>query len=307
MKHDPREPVFIGSFRSGTTLLANLLGAHPVLSPWFETKGVCELLRWQRVLAAPDCALREGELARPQGHDGFTLKAVKARVRADFLETAARIEGRLESGKGAHERYPLGSDRVLYSVEDALHALDRWQATLGEPPTASQVASATGHLIRTLGRAHALNDGKSYWINKTPEIVRFGGELEAALGPVKRILMIRDGRAVVRSALKLGWAAPETIAAWWKGMILESRSTGRTDPLHYLEIRFEDLVQQPVNTLDRVFAFLGVEPLGAAIAPHYVMHQGGLAESFHPSGPEAEGPEWAGLDHDFLHALGYEA
>ena len=49
----PQAPIFIGNFRSGTTLLANLLGFHKDLSPWFETKGLCELLRWQRVLKDP--------------------------------------------------------------------------------------------------------------------------------------------------------------------------------------------------------------------------------------------------------------
>lgn len=298
-------PVFIGNFRSGTTLLVNLLGKHPALSSWFETKGLCELLRWQRVLARPESALRESGLIRPPHLQGFVLHAVKARVVADMMETAARVEGRLGSGKAAHEHYPLGHDRVLYSLEHACAAVEVWEKAVGYLPTAHGVAKATGDLIRTLGSLQASLDGKGYWINKTPEITRFGDELEDALGPVKRVLMIRDGRDVIRSALSLGWATPETIAEWWKGMIVESRSTGRTDPLHYLEIRYEDLIQHPVATLDRLFSFLDVEPLGAAIAREFQLHQR-FSEAHQKldrqSGP---GSEWAALDVDFMHALGY--
>jgi hypothetical protein len=47
-------PIFIGNFRSGTTLLANLLGFHDELALWFETKAFCEALRWIRVMERPE-------------------------------------------------------------------------------------------------------------------------------------------------------------------------------------------------------------------------------------------------------------
>ena len=297
-------PVFIGNFRSGTTLLVNLLGGHPEISAWFETKGLCELLRWQRVLKTPETASREAELSRPAEVVGFGLEAVKERVRRDIIETRARIEGRLASGKGAHERYPLGHDRLLYTDQEALEGLEAWSLAVAESPSVEGLAKANGDLIRRLGALQALRERKPLWVNKTPEMTRFGFELEAALGPVRRIVMIRDGREVVRSAARLQWASAETLAAWWKGMILESRAAGRTDDRHYLEVRYEDLLREPARTLDRVFDFLEVERLGERLIRAYP--QSLVLEPLRPDpvdSPVLKVPD--GLDREFLRSLGY--
>lgn len=263
-------PVFIGGFRSGTTLLANLLGLHPELAAWFETKELCEALRWQRVTAAPDQAMLEQTYCRPAEPAGFTLDAVAARMMAQMRDTHARIDGRLHSGKAAHERYPLGNDCVAYPEANSLAALAGWRAALADTTgDAVQLAAANGRLITTLGEQQRRLLSKPFWVNKTPEISRFASQLRAALGPCRIIYLVRDGRAVVASGKGLQWGDAATLAWHWKGLLESTRAAMATEPAHYLELRYEQLVLDPIAVLDRVLVFCGLAPRGTALVQQF--------------------------------------
>jgi hypothetical protein len=300
----PHEPLFMGGFRSGTTLLANLLGFHPDLSPWFETKGLCELLRWQRTLAQPATTDFEASLVNPSHIRGFDKEAVADRVAADFKSTALKIGGLMASGKAHYESYPMGHDRILYSLEEALACLDGWRKGVGLTPSASEVAAWNGALIAQLGALHMAIDQKPLWINKTPEITRFGAECEDAIGPCKRIMMIRDGRDVIRSAVGLGWADPRVLADWWKGMIVGSRHSGSIATDRYIEVRYEALLLDPTAEVNRILKFLGVAEKGAEMIAAY-----GAFVDIAPkkrAGPSPEDDEiLRHLDLVFLETLGY--
>jgi hypothetical protein len=263
-------PVFIGGFRSGTTLLVNLLGLHSDLSAWFETKALCEALRLLRVLRAPASEELESGLVRPTSIKGFSVDAVAQRMLSDIRETAARQSGHHPSGKAPGERYPLGHDLVNYSLNEAEAAVENWRVALNARPDATTAFSATGCLIRELGVRHLSHDGKPIWINKTPEIIRFMPELRLCLGSCRFIMVIRDGRQVVRSAARLGWAEAAEIAVWWKAMIEEARSGAAADLDHYLEVRYEDLVGRPADEIDVILRFLRVEPKGKELVDHYL-------------------------------------
>lgn len=306
------EPVFIGSFRSGTTLLINLLGLHPELQPWFETKALCEPLRWLRVLRLPEQRLVEAELVKPRDIPGFSPEAVGRRMVSDFRETADRIHGVIPSGKAPGERYPLGHDVARYRVEEAEAEVQRWVDRVEADPSYGAIARVTGDLIARLGALQMAASGKSRWINKTPEITRFGVELRDCLGPCRMIMMIRDGRQVVRSADKLGWARATELALWWKAMILEARAGAEQDPLRYLELRYESLVENPAVELDRVLAFLGVETCGMRLVNEYMGALGisdltRAAADYPDDGAlNACGADVAGLiDEEFNQSLGY--
>lgn len=263
-------PVFIGGFRSGTTLLVNLLGLHESLSPWFETKAFCEALRLLRVLRLPDSRMVEAGLVRPASIKGFSVDAVAQRMLSDFGETSARQRGVQHSGKAPGERYPLGNDVINYSLADAKAAVECWRNELNDNLDLVTSIRATGQLIRHLGRHQQAFDGKQMWINKTPEITRFMPELRLCLGGCRFIMMIRDGRRVVRSAARLGWAEAAEIAVWWRAMIDEARHGAAADPDRYLEVRYEDLVSQPADELDSILRFLHVKPQGASLVESYL-------------------------------------
>jgi hypothetical protein len=258
-------PVFIGGFRSGTTLLINLLGMHPRITPWFETKELSEALRWLHVLREPSQADFETGYCLPAEPRGFTARAVEARMHWLMRDTLARISGEQASGKAQHERYPLGNDFVLYSQQEADAALVAWRRGAGDGSEPDAVAQATGVLIRTLAsRQRQLHRG-GRWINKTPEITRFAAELRSALGPCRIIYLVRDGMEVVASGLKLGWGNVETLAFNWKGLLERTRKAMQQHPEHYLELRYEQLVREPVATLERVLEFCGEQQLAADI------------------------------------------
>ncbi|BCX80652.1 hypothetical protein MIT9_P0226 [Methylomarinovum caldicuralii] len=248
-------PVFIGGFRSGSTLLINLLGLHPEIAPWFETKELCEALRWLRVLTNPAVFSEEAALMQPIHPAGFDAAAVAARMRWHVDYNFRRLSGAEASGKAAYERYPLGADCILYSREEALQAVRRWELQ-ADTTDLQRIGQVTGWLIRFLGKRQAELMGRPLWINKTPEISRFGDVLWDSLGPCRVILLIRNGWDVVRSAAALGWGDVGKLSQWWKGLIVQSRKVAREG--YYLEIRYENLVDRPEETLWTVLRFLNL-------------------------------------------------
>lgn len=77
------------------------------------------------------------------------------------------------------------------------------------------------------------------------------------------IHLIRDGRDVCLSWTKL-WFGPTSVAeaAWlWKRHVLSTRRWGAAHPGSYIEVRYEDFVQEPHREMDRVGSFLGLAPL----------------------------------------------
>ena len=262
-------PVFIGNFRSGTTLVANLLGFHDAIAPWFETKGFCEALRWLRVLERPETYDFESRLVQPGGGAVFSAEAVAKRMRDDFKQTDARVRGELESGKAPHEYYPLGSDRVAYELSEAETAVDDWFEQVRQDATPETIREATGRLIRHLVDLHAAKSGRPVWVNKTPEIPRFGLELRSCLGPCRMVMMMRSTSDVVRSAVSLGWADARQIADWCQGMVDESRAVSRVDPGNYLELHYEGLLEDPVDGLNALLRFIGVHEEGELLVRRY--------------------------------------
>ncbi len=265
-------PVFIGGFRSGTTLLINLLGLHPQVTPWFETRDLCEAVRWQHVLAQPEQAEFEAAYCTPSEPAGFTPTAVHQRMLQQLRDTHARLTGGV-SGKAAHENYPLGNDYVRYALHEAEALMQAWREAC-EGGDAERVAAANGTLLRALGDRQRLLHGGAPWINKTPEISRFATELRAALGRCRVIYVVRDGVQVVASGHRLGWGSVEALAFNWKGLLERTRAAMQAAPADYLELRYEELVANPAATLDRVLQFCGREPQGAALVRAFTATQG---------------------------------
>lgn len=270
-------PVFIGGFRSGTTLLINLLGMHADVAPWFETKDLCEALRWLRVLRDPDQAVFEAGYVVPRHLTGFDVEAVHARMLEEMEATFDRIEGAAVSGKAGHERYPLGHDCLGYTREEGRGALARWreEANAGGNPVAA--AAATRRLIEALGEAHRRGLERARWINKTPEISRFAPELRAVLGGCRVIYLVRNGLDVVSSAAALGWGEVEQLAYNWKGLLERTRAVMAPYPGDYLELRYEDLLAAPATVLDRALDFCGLSCRGEDIVAEFSRRFGAAA------------------------------
>lgn len=310
-----QKPVFVGGFRSGTTLLINLLGLCPGVAPWFETKELTELLRLGRVLRQPDQEGFENAYCVPATPAGFSVANVAARAEILFRGTAARVSGEEGSGKASHERYPIGHDCVAYPLPVALDALQRWTSAMSAAEAVSRQAlleawyPATRQLIDTLAQAHCQGHGAFNWINKTPELPRFAPELRALLGPCRIVYMVRNGLEVAASARKLGWGEMEKMAFNWKELLERTRTAMRDFPGDYLEIRYESLLENPQAVLDQVLAFCGLPACGAAILQQFTAEFGAQAFQLQRSQAAActseEREAFARVAGDMQLALGY--
>jgi hypothetical protein len=108
---------------------------------------------------------------------------------------------------------------------------------------------------------YAARFGKKRWGDKTPPYSLFLREVESILPEAHFIHLIRDGRDVALSVRKL-WFAPgrdiETIARDWCSRIQTARAAGK-ECRSYLEIRYEDLVRNPIEQLKKICAFLALD------------------------------------------------
>jgi hypothetical protein len=113
---------------------------------------------------------------------------------------------------------------------------------------------------RTFYRLYADRCGKPRWGDKTPIYCRYIESIRRVLPEARFIHIIRDGRDAALSLRRM-WFSPgweiETQASYWRDCILAARraGVGRDD---YLEIRFEELILNTRETLERVCTHLAL-------------------------------------------------
>lgn len=112
--------------------------------------------------------------------------------------------------------------------------------------------------LRAFYRLYARTRGKTRWGDKTPTYSRHIRAIHEALPEARFVHILRDGRDVAVSLRPL-WFSPgesmETLADYWVRHILEARGQGLGQPF-YLEVRYEDLIAEPVRELRRICDFL---------------------------------------------------
>lgn len=266
------KPVFIGGFRSGTTLLVNLLGMQAQVAPWFETKMLCEALRWLHVLKNPEQERFEHQYINPSEPTGFNAHAVRMRMESDLRSSLERFNGTQHSGKAVHEQYVIGFDCIRYSLKQGLSLLDQWEEEVALCADYDSVANSTNILINQLGKTHCVQYGKPIWINKTPEITRFADELRDSVGECRVIYMVRNGLSVVESAKKLGWGDIGLLSYNWRTLLEKTRQAMTQYPEDYKEVRYEDLVSDPVRVLSDLLTFCGLQNESVEIIRRYKQH-----------------------------------
>lgn len=115
--------------------------------------------------------------------------------------------------------------------------------------------------FRAFYRLYAARFGKSRWGDKTPIYCLSIDAIRRVLPEARFIHIIRDGRDVALSLRKM-WFSPgpemETQAAYWRQYIEAGRQSGLGRP-DYLEIRYEHLIANTTETLERVCDFLDLE------------------------------------------------
>jgi hypothetical protein len=130
--------------------------------------------------------------------------------------------------------------------------LDRFGAL--EPLSATTVA-------RSFFEAYAERHGKRRWGDKTPMYVKRMATIEAVLPEARFVHLIRDGRDVALSRARRGFgknAGGRRAGQRWRRRILAAREQSQRLP-HYLELRYEDLIEDPEGILRRVCDFVKLD------------------------------------------------
>jgi Sulfotransferase family len=120
----------------------------------------------------------------------------------------------------------------------------------------------TRSIACTVFNEYARRQGKSRWGDKTPRYRAFVPELSALFPSAKFIHMIRDGRDTALSCLSTPfWPMSWTTACYlWRDSLREAWEGRRAvAPELYLEVRYEELLEDSATTLQRVLSFLGEE------------------------------------------------
>jgi hypothetical protein len=229
----------VGTGRCGTRLLRSMINAHPDVFVFNETHWIVNL------------------------HEAFGTAEMPFEDHLDIL---------------LRTRFVDGSRTTEIDVED-------FRAAQAGGPARMTPAEFTD----TVGRYFAQKEGKRYWADKTPDYGYFAGTLQTYWPECKFIHLIRDGANVVRSMsghpgykalVELGrqnWCplsldyrastvgdrkhARSAFVELWYRRLMRIRNEGeRLRPGSYMEVRHEDVLTSPAETLVQIARFTGLRP-----------------------------------------------
>jgi hypothetical protein len=230
---------------------------------------------------------------------------------------------RLEANRKKLMKVWLESD---YFSRSGLDAQIIREAILAECGTA-------GDFLRIVMEHMARKQGVKRWADNTPTHVLHIPEIKATIPNALVIHIIRDGRDVAASLNRLGWGWAGYRFPWdrshgllvaglyWEWLVRKGRKYGRRLGEDYLEIRYEDLILRPKETLKTVGAFIDHDldygfiqknGIGAVRTPNSSF--GSLAHG--PTGSfvghwkdinDADAGRLEALVGPFLRTLGYES
>jgi Sulfotransferase family len=185
-----------------------------------------------------------------------------------------------------------------------------------------------GDCLRVYMEAIAGQQGVERWADCTPDHLLYLRKIKRQIPDALVIHIVRDGRDVALSFARQGWSHPlpwdrkqklGVAALYWSWIVQQGRRYGRELQADYIEIRYEDLVENPRKLLNQISTFVGQEldcekiqtvGIGSVSAPNTSFAQE-PAGSFNPVGrwkSKLSAPELTMLESlvgDRLDELGY--
>ncbi len=237
----------VGAARSGTNFLGELLSQHPQLAYWRRPKYV-----WRHGNAwkpddclGPDCATpRVARYIRGQFGD-FLAASHKQQLLVCTQANTLALDF-------VNQVFPRG--RIIHIIRDgrevAASQAKEWeihssltQRKGSRPPFLSLVAARVREVPVTDLPAYFSEFAGTVWT------MLAGSKFRYSMGP-----KIKDWKRLKRSMDRL-----EFTALTWRECVLAARRVGRSLPAdRYLEVRFEDVVNRPEETVPRLLDFMGL-------------------------------------------------
>lgn len=251
-----KSPIFIGGTgRCGSTVLVRILGRHPAI----------HALRWEsQLLVAPGGLLNLARRGFPRGG----VERFVERLRGPWFRRV------YHPGSAKEYEAGLAHDVTEQDREEAISFLLQELAEGAASRPDAVVREFADHLFAPVTRRRSA----SRWCEKTPRNVLFVQELAAAFPDMKFVHVIRDGRDVAASMVARGfWPIAaghehpelaefhgritfEKAAAYWVTVLALSRKLAAGLPAdRYRELRFEDLIADPITFIEELCSFLGEE------------------------------------------------
>lgn len=164
----------------------------------------------------------------------------------------------------SHYERPGGFDVELFVRDILLTPFQFWSIGPDEVREFLQEARPTDYAdaVRAIFRLNARREGKARWGDKTPQYVLEVEWLAGLLPESSFVHIVRDGRDVALSLREVSWG-PKTFeksVLGWQAAVTTARAAGRRlGSSRYLEVRYEDLVDRPEQTLGVVCEFLHLD------------------------------------------------
>jgi len=253
-------PIFIGGTgRSGTTILGDLLGAHPAiaLSKPTEIKflsnapGLINRTFGNRASVEPEPISIFHPRARYQRMK--RLREKRLRSVEEFLSIVDqrwwKIDAPAPHGPGLIE----GLTR------------EEWDALTSELLNSfpKNPARASAAFLNKYIRAQANWNGERYWVETTPFNIREADRISSLLPQSRFIHMARDPRDVIASLLTMNWGpstALEGIAWVEERLTAGHHALSAIDPQMVLHLSLEDLISDGPGTISSILNFLSLDP-----------------------------------------------
>jgi hypothetical protein len=128
-----------------------------------------------------------------------------------------------------------------------------------------QECRGAGDFLRIIMEEIARKQGVDRWIDSTPTNVPHMLRIQADFPAAQFVHIIRDPRDVALSLDKRAWSRPlpwdksrSLLAAglYWEWIVRKGRKLGAQLAPNYMEVRYEDLVEKPGETLAGIGEFL---------------------------------------------------
>ena len=122
-----------------------------------------------------------------------------------------------------------------------------------------------GDFLRIVMEAIARKQGVNRWAESTPLHLLFLPLIKKVIPDALVVHIIRDGRDVTASLHRIGWIRPLpwdrgrafiVPAIYWRWTVSKGRRYGRALGPDYMEVHYEDLVQNPRDTLASIGKFI---------------------------------------------------